>query len=118
MYEPNSYVEKKLEPREKVNEGTVKDDEIISVEEGTLGKLIKNWDAYVAGSQGEPDPNQAAIEVKSVLGARMTISLPKTKEYHPKSNFGKWAKRYKSPPQVGQKVKVIANENGFFNFLL
>lgn len=118
MYDPNKYTEKKVEARDKVEEGTIKDDEVIEVVEGTMAKFIKNWEAYVAKASGDVDPNAPAIQVKTMLGARYTITLPTSSEYHPKSKFGQWVKNYKKPPFVGQKVKSVANEDGYFNVLI
>lgn len=118
MYDANQYTEKKVETKEKLEEGVIKDDEVMEILEGTMSKFIKNWEAYVAKASGDVNPEQPAIQIKTHLGARYVITLPAGKEYHPKSKFGLWVKNYKRPPFVGQKIKSVTNEDGYFNVLI
>jgi hypothetical protein len=46
-----------------------------------------------------------------------TITLPPNNKAHPKSSMAKWIKQYTKPPEVGQKVTLIANEKGYFEIL-
>jgi len=114
MYEPNSYVEKKS----KNEVGKTYEDKIASVNEGTLASFIKDWETFKSKCEHPPDANQPTLEVRSELGAKKLIALPVGKEYSPKSNFGRWIKNFKAPPQIGQEVRVIVDDDGFFQFLL
>lgn len=113
MYKPEEVSVKKIEKRE---EGLEVEDEIVKVEDGTLGSFIKDWDTY--NKNGQSKKEDLAICVFGSTGAKKIIKLREDNQYHPKSAMGVWLKTYKKAPYVGQKVKSVTNENGFFEIIL
>jgi hypothetical protein len=95
---------------------------ITHIEDGVVKKFISEE----AAKEWQGDINSPAIqltielqigeEVKQQihLHQRYTYLLEEGKTlYSPKSNLGKYKKKYGKLPEPGDQVKVITNENGF-----
>lgn len=113
MYKPEDVKVKKKEKRE---EGIEIEDEVTKVDEGIMGSFIKNWESY--NTNGQSNKDDPALCVTCQSGARKIVKLRSDNQYHEKSGMGMWVKTYKKAPFVGQKVKSVTNENGFFEIVL
>lgn len=113
MYKPENVEVKKVEKRE---EGIEVEDEVTEIKDGTLGSFIKDWETY--NKNGNSKKDDPVIYVCCSTGARKIVKLTPDGKYHPKSTMGSWMKTYKKAPFVGQKVKSVTNENGFFEIVL
>jgi len=114
-YNPDGWSEKASE----ANVGDITEGVVTEIEEGTLGGFVKSWEKF--DSSGESKKDQPAIMVKtSAKGASLMIALPPNgvKEYHTRSKMAQYVRTYKKPPFVGQKVKAMCNEDGFYNLIL
>jgi len=112
-YNPSGWTEKEVENKA----GDIVDGVVTDIDDGTLGKFVKNWETF--DKSGKSKPSQPAILVKTdAKGASLMIALPEGKEFHPRSKMAQYVRTYKKPPFVGQKVKAMSDENGFYNLVL
>ena len=94
---------------------------VIRIEEGTVKQF---YSPEALAKYEDRNPEAAAINVvvehqyNNVPTQRSkTITLPPNNKAHPKSSMAKWIKQYGKPPEVGQQVKLVANEKGYFEIL-
>jgi hypothetical protein len=100
----------------KIEVGKILETEVLEIKEDKISTFVKNWDTF--DKTGSADPNAPAILVVTSVGANVLISLPKGKDYHPKSKLGKWIKTYGKAPYLGQKVRAMVDSSGFYNIVL
>ena len=112
-YNAEGWVEKEIENKAgDIVEGTVSE-----IEDGTLGKFVKDFSKF--DKSGKSNKEQPAILVKtSAKSASLMIALPEGKDYHPKSKMAQYIRTYKKAPFIGQKIKAMSDENGFYNLIL
>lgn len=113
LYKPEEYKEK-----ETVKEGTKQKAKVVSIEEGFIGQFIEE---EVLSKWKGVDPQSPAIEVtvKADDGSqrKRVMPIPQDGYYHKNSNIAKWKRIYGGWPAIGQEVELIADNNGFWNFL-
>jgi len=96
---------------------TILEAEIGQINDGTVKDFVKNTDKWQGDIKG-PAIN-VVLEVKNgEEKIEMSQVFTYTEEngttiYTPKSNLGKYVKKYGGLPVVGQKVKIITNSDGF-----
>lgn len=114
LYDPNALVERPMPKVGDRMEATITD-----IKSDKLGNLIPP-EILVKWESG--DANAPAIEIVAECsdGAirRRTIQLPVDNQVHPNSNLAKWRNSYGSFPSVGQKVFLLADTKGFYQFLV
>ena len=103
--------------------GTQGEAEVIEINDSTLGELFKDAPFDFKG-----DPLQTAIEVVAKLNyGGQEFSVRKVFNYREVdgkvavsslSGLGKYKKLYGKLPEVGDKVKVFANAQGFWRFFM
>jgi len=111
----------KVVESEKPTPGTIIEGEVVAVRKGTL-------DSFLSEEQLEKwnkDPKSMTVEVEVMYEwngykniRRKLLPLPTTNKISKNSNLYKWLKNYGSFPVKGQKVKLMANSDGFFRILL
>jgi hypothetical protein len=113
-YEPDKFVERKS-----ARSGERVDAVVVDIKSGKLSDFIsidtlKTWK--------NADPNAAAIEIiaetKDGLKRKRTVPTPKDNSIHPKSNLAAWRKIYGDYPKVNQKIFLVADVDGWFQFAL
>lgn len=114
-YDKNSFAEAK-----KPVVGERIDAVITTIEEATLAEFIpaeaaKKWENF--------DGKIKAIKITAMTSDNRTfhkvLTLPADpKNVNAKSNFARWKKVYADWPHPEQKVFLLADDNGFFNFLV
>lgn len=111
-YNPQGYSEK---PMPMI--GSKMKAEVTDIKQGRLGELIS---PEVLKGWRNSDPESPAIEIVALLEdgsiRRRTIVLPTETEVHPQSNLGKWRTIFGEYPSVGQKVYLVADVKGFYQF--
>lgn len=98
-------------------EGTIVKAKLTKVTEGKVRDFVTGNGIAAWG-----DKNAAAINLTALTpdGAErnMLCTLPKDKTVPGNSKLGKWNTKYGKFPEVGDEVELIADEKGFFQFLL
>ncbi len=102
--------------------GTSTEGVIVALDDGTVKEFVKNTDGW------KGDVNQTAINIGIELkyGEKvMKLSQVFTYDseegktvFSSKSNLGKYKKYYNKLPEVGDKVKLLSNKDGFFRLLI
>lgn len=112
IYDPNAMTEKPLPKVGDKVEGSVTD-----IKSGRLGDLIP---ADVLAKWENADPEAPAIEIVAQLDdgsiRRRTVQIPSDDKVHPQSNLAKWRKAYGAYPSVGQRIYLLADAQGFYQF--
>lgn len=112
MYDPNALSERPMpEAGDKIKA------EVTDIKPGKLGELIS---ADVLAKWDNADPEAPAIEIVAQCEdgsiRRRTIQVPVDDRVHPSSNLAKWKNAYGAYPSVGQRVYLLADAKGFYQF--
>lgn len=118
MYNPQNAKEQPSLPSDAIFEGAV-----ISIEDGVVGSFVKDMSKWK-----KTDKDDKAIKVTmEVMHGNISYKFDQiftyfeengTTIYNPKSNLGKYHKKYGSLPKVGDKIKAVANADGFLRLRL
>jgi hypothetical protein len=92
---------------------------ITEIKTGKLGEFV---DKDVLSTWKNADPESPVIEISASIGDSMTrkkiIHVPPSGQVHPLSNLAKWKKTYGDYPRQGQQVFLVADEEGFYQFVV
>ena len=115
MYDPAKLSVKKLPIA-----GTRTEAVVSRIEEGRLGDFVS---AEALTKWDNPNPDAKSIRVTATnqdgVKADKIMSLPSEgNEVHPRSALGSWDRVYGGFPRVGQKVILLADENGYYRFIV
>jgi len=109
---------------EKIPPGTRVDGVVINIRKGLIKDLLPDG---VADKWDNADSEAIEVEVEYEYKGRnytkrKLMSLPQSflqnKEVSKKANISKWKKSYGDYPKIGQKVFLIADGDGYFQFML
>ena len=117
MYNPQNAKESAQLPQDAIVEGTIS-----KVQDGKVKDFVLDTSKWT-GDVNQPCINVTAevtnkdkkIEVSQVFTYNDNNGVT---EYAPKSNMGKFVKKYGKMPQVGVVVKISTNSDGFGKFKL
>jgi len=92
---------------------------IISIEEGDLQSFVPLEVISAKWKDADPLDRVIKITVETPVGHfNKIIQLPNKPDcVHPKSNLSKWKKAYGGFPSVGQKVFLLADNDGRYQFI-
>lgn len=114
MYDMNNLKEKEM-PKA----GTKIDAKVTEIKSGVLGDFIEQ---SVLDTWKNANANDPAIEIHATTSEgfirKRTLPTPKNEEVYPSSNLGKWKKTYGQYPHEGQEIYLIADGEGFYQFVL
>lgn len=94
---------------------------VIDIQDGKTKDFVQNLENW------KGDPNRSAINlIVEVRHGETSFKVSKlfnyedkeVTEYTSNSNLGKYKKYYNKLPQVGDRVKVLTNAEGFFRLLI
>lgn len=92
------------------------DAEITEINSGKIGDFV---DKDVLEKWRNADAESPAVEIVAKaegFSRRKAMNMPADGQVHPQSNLAKWKKHYGDYPRVGQKIYLIADEEGFYQF--
>ena len=113
VYNPQNTKEVGL-PADTIVEGEIKNIKPGKVKEFVKAEAQKNWQGDLDG-----DAIDMTIEITHQGRASLTKQMftytdnNGVTEYNPKSNMGKYKKKYGKMPEVGDKIKLMTNAEGF-----
>lgn len=113
-YNPEEFKEKKVpKAGDRINA------KVTEVKSGKLGDFVEK-DALANWKNA--DPESPAIEIIATTEEgherKRTIPVPADGEVHPQSNLAKWKKSYGAYPSEGQEIFLIADGDGWYQFLI
>lgn len=116
VYEPEKYSIGKT-----AQTGTKIEAVVIKIDEGRQRDFV---DPEVMKKWKNPNPDQKCINVtaegksdEQKIQVSKTIAIPEgTNTVNQKSVMAKWIVNYGGAPKVGQKVELVVNADGYFNF--
>ena len=92
---------------------------VSAIETGKIADLIGHEALQEWRNIKADDPAiRVAVKLSDGTTMRKTMTMPPENQVHPKSNMAKWKKIYGGYPRVGQEVFLIANEEGYYEFVL
>lgn len=113
MYDPKKYKDKKLPRAGDRIDAVVTDIRSGKLSDFVTAEILSTWKC---------DPKANAIEVSAKLDdgyvRKRTIIVPSDDQVHPKSNIAKWKKTYGKYPEVDQKIFLVADDEGYYQFPL
>jgi hypothetical protein len=105
-----------------VEEGTRIPGVVIDIKEGKLSEFVSG---EITSKWKDADPQQPVINVTmeathegNTFRRSQTINLPMGTNCHAKSKMARWIKINKGAPKVGQKIEMMADQNGYFQAFL
>ncbi len=117
VYKPKEAKEIFALPADKIFDGVITDIKDSTVKE--LVRELENW---------KGDPNSPAIELSmEVKHEEKSFNFTQLftyndvggqTQYSPRSNLGKYKKKYDKLPEVGDQVKALTNSDGFLKLKL
>jgi len=118
MYEPKNAREVRmgLEP------GLVTEAVVVQVEKGKVSDFVKNFDKW-KGDVSQTAINvwfNASVEGKVITHKRMftyNVGSDGVTEYNVNSNLARYKKKYGKLPDMGDKVYLQANSDGFLELV-
>ena len=113
-YEPDKFQEKKT-----ARSGERVEAVVVEIKAGKMKDLVSS---DVLKTWKNADPESSAIEVTAQTSDGMirkrVIGTPKDNYVHPKSNMTTWRKVYGEYPFEKQKIFLVADADGWFQFAL
>lgn len=111
------YDKEKLEEKPVPEAGDKIKATVIQIDEGKLKDFIDEesltkWQ----NATGEEPAIHIIVETEEGEVRKKTIQVPTDNKVHPSSNLGKWKTGFKDYPFVGQKIYLLADAQGFFQF--
>jgi len=101
---------------------TILDGEITEIKDGKVTDFVENTEEWKGDKNGPAINVKVEYEFKNTKGEILQLFTYKSEEgqtmYTKKSNMGKFVEKYKSAPTVGQKIKLLSNNEGFLKIKL
>lgn len=118
MYNPGALSEAETAEKDTSSKGRMVETEVTQILEGRVRDFVRDFEKYKRGSKGKASMDDPAIRVITSFKAALMITLPKDNIVTQKSFLGRWKRTYGDYPKVGQKVKAICNNRGYYDIYL
>lgn len=118
----------KIEKQPTPEEGDRVGAKIVDIESGVLRDFVRpeylpSWaedknDAASVEVAGEKTAIRITAKTKSGITKRRIFHYPPNMMVSPRSNLAKWRKVYGEYPHIGQEVELVADKDGYYDFLV